>query len=281
MRKNRRKERSLLQRDTSINKGFTLIEMVLTVIILSILGAFTFSVIWQYSKIYADTRGGFIYGEAAAVMERITRELKDAQAVDPVSSNPASPSRYINFQLTHGTPGTYTPASPPNPASPPHWVQYCICSSWPVGGAARVLLYRVEDTGQGAADQCENACPTQRGWNKPGVMSRSIMSSHSSTNISQQGFRVLYVPGNGGGNGPEGDSYEITLALAANPLQTNRYDAPPNTNNPSIVLVSRVTPRNFCPYNLIASCQTCTGDNCASINGSDRAFYGGYYDEIK
>ena len=50
-----------------MSKGFTLIEMVLTVIILSILGAFTFSVIWQYSKMYADTRGGYIYGEAAAV----------------------------------------------------------------------------------------------------------------------------------------------------------------------------------------------------------------------
>ena len=61
-----------------MSKGFTLIEMVLTVIVLTILSGFTFSVIWQYSRLYADTKGGYVYGEAAAVLERMSRELRDA-----------------------------------------------------------------------------------------------------------------------------------------------------------------------------------------------------------
>ena len=77
-------------------------ELVMTVVVLSILSAFTFSVIWQYSQIYADTKQGYIYGEASGVLERISRELRDADLVyRPLST---SPPYYINFSLKHGTP---------------------------------------------------------------------------------------------------------------------------------------------------------------------------------
>ncbi len=49
-----------------MSRGFTLVELVMTVVVLSILSAFTFSVIWQYSDLYADTKSGYIYGESAA-----------------------------------------------------------------------------------------------------------------------------------------------------------------------------------------------------------------------
>ena len=197
-------------------------ELVLTVIVLSILSAFTFSVIWQYSQLYADTRKGYIYGEAAAVLERMSRELKDAGLVDTLGANPAT---YINFSLTHGTPATGTPESP-------NWVQYCICSS-----GASTLLYRVQNTSQGASNYCQTVCPT--------VSSKSLMSR----NIMSSGFQVRHFRGN---PTPAGDSYEITLKLASDG----------SASNPSITLVTRVSPRNY------------TGLS------TGRSFSGGYKDEI-
>jgi prepilin-type N-terminal cleavage/methylation domain-containing protein len=158
---------------TSMGKGYTLVEIILTVVVLTILGAFTFSVIWQYSQLYADTRKGYIYGEASAVLERISRELRDAGLVDP-----ANPSGYINFFLTHGTPATGVGSQ---------WVQYCWCSN---------ALYRIT-TSQGAANQC-TSCP-------PGsavLMSRNIT-----------GFQVTYLPGDA--STIDDDSYEIMLQAAS------------------------------------------------------------------
>jgi prepilin-type N-terminal cleavage/methylation domain-containing protein len=240
-----------------MSKGFTLIELALTLIVLSILGTFTFSVVWQYSKIYADTRSGHVYGEAAAVMERLTRELRDAATVDPLSGSPAL---FINFQTSHGT-----------PSSNAVWVQYCTCSRSQVAGTARVLLYRV-DSSQGAADKCGTTCA-----NAPAnamLMTDHIMSSHSDpTAAARQGFRVTCVPGTStcGTAGPNGDSYEITLALAADRTETNAYDTPPNGSNTNITLVSRVTPRNYTRYDPVKGTGT----------GTDRSFNGVYYDAIQ
>ena len=102
-----------------MRKGFTLIELVLMVIVLSILGAFTFSVIWQYSGLYADTKSGYVYGEAAAGLERMSRELKDAGDVYTTAFSTSNPATYINFSLTHGTPADSNTLT---------WVQYCTCS---------------------------------------------------------------------------------------------------------------------------------------------------------
>jgi prepilin-type N-terminal cleavage/methylation domain-containing protein len=193
-----------------VSKGFTLIELVLTVIVLSVLSAFTFSVIWQYSQLYADTKKGYVYSEAAAVLERITRELRDAGDVYTTPFSTSNPAQYINFSLTHGTPATGT-------FIPPQWVQYCICSS---GGSTR--LYRVQNISQGDPDQCQGSCP-------PGgsaTMSRNIMSS---------GFQVKYFQNDPGT--VDDDSYEITLRLASDG----------SASSPSIKLVTRVSPRNYNP----------------------------------
>jgi prepilin-type N-terminal cleavage/methylation domain-containing protein len=206
-----------------MNKGFTLMELVMTVVVLTFLSAFTFSVIWQYSQIYADTRQGYIYGEASAVLERITRELRDANLVDTPAPNPG---QYINFSLYHGTPAT---------GGSQYWVQYCICSS---GGST--LLYRVKNTTQGASNQCQGACPT---GSNASLMSRSVANS---------GFQALWIQ-----NDPtvaDDDSYEITLQL------TGRG----SPSNPSIKLVTRVSPRNYSMTDWKVT----------------RSFGGKYYDEI-
>ena len=167
-----------------MDKGFTLTELMMTVVVLSVLSGFAFSVVWQYSHIYADTRGGYVYGEAATVLERMTRELRDADQVDPLSPNPG---QYINFSLKHGTPAT---------GGSQYWVQYCVCSA---GG--HTLLYRVQDVAQGAPNQCQGVCPTRIAAS---LMSRSLMSS---------GFQVLWVQNDLVTS--DDDSYEITLQLAS------------------------------------------------------------------
>jgi prepilin-type N-terminal cleavage/methylation domain-containing protein len=210
-----------------MSKGFTLIEMVLVVIVLAILSGFTFSVIWQYSRIYADTKGGYVYGEASAVLERMSRELRDAGDVDTTPFGTSNPAQYINFSLNHGTPQGNTTLVPP------YWVQYCICT--PSLGTRS--LYMIRAVSNPTTDACVNSCP-------PGgsaVMSRNIMSS---------GFQVKYFQNSTGT--VEDDSYEITLKLARDG----------SANNPSITLVTRVSPRNYMGLS--------TG----------RSFSGGYYDEI-
>ncbi|HNT30124.1 MAG TPA: prepilin-type N-terminal cleavage/methylation domain-containing protein [bacterium] len=69
-------------------KGFTMIELVAVIVVLSILSVFTFSFIDNASKMYTLMRGqSVLYAEGAYIMERITRELGDATTVTVPSSN--------------------------------------------------------------------------------------------------------------------------------------------------------------------------------------------------
>ena len=235
-----------------MSKGFTLMEMVITIVLLTVLGAFTFSVVWQYSQLYADTRKGYISGEAAVALERITRELRDAKEVYTVPFGTFNPARYINFLLTHNTPATG------GTSIPAQWVQYCICSN-AGSGNSRALLYRIQDITQTDGDYCQTTCPA--GANAA-LMSRNIMSSHSDPNTTErQGFRVQYLAGDV--STVDDDSFEITLALSADPRQNNLLDVSPVTNNASITLVTRVSPRNY---------------HVAGL--ARRSFNGNYYDQI-
>ena len=63
-------------------KGFTLIEIITVVIVLAILGSFTFSFIDHAMKIYlTGSRQRVLYQEASYIMERLTREMRDARTV--------------------------------------------------------------------------------------------------------------------------------------------------------------------------------------------------------
>jgi hypothetical protein len=224
----------------------------MTVIILSILSAFTFSVIWQYSRLYADTKGGYIYSEAAAVLERMSRELVDAGNIDRTgfTGSPPTTTTYISFQPGNATPSDGLPSlSLGADPSGAYWVQYCVCT--PTNGTRS--LYRLASSSSFGGNACAT-CPPPRGG---AVKSSALMSS----SIKPQGFAIQYnqaCPTSNPQCLADNDSYTITLGLTSNR---------PVPDKPSVTLVTRVTPRNYAPYG-------------SGGMGSDRSFSGGYCDEI-
>ena len=71
-----------------MNKGFTLIEMIITILILGILGVFTFAFFGNYMRTYTlmrDRRN--MHQEAVYIIERISRELRDAITVTSTSNS--------------------------------------------------------------------------------------------------------------------------------------------------------------------------------------------------
>jgi prepilin-type N-terminal cleavage/methylation domain-containing protein len=82
------------------DKGFTMIELVTVIVVLSILGLFTFSFIDNAIRTYILVREqSALYADGAYIMERITRELSDATVV----INPAaeSSSSTLKFAKAH------------------------------------------------------------------------------------------------------------------------------------------------------------------------------------
>jgi len=100
------------------HRGFTLIEIVLVITVLSILGLFIFSFLYFHAKTYATmAKEREIHEEATYALERITRELRDGDLIIlpneliPNSNilvirkshiTPADNNRYITFYIQGG-----------------------------------------------------------------------------------------------------------------------------------------------------------------------------------
>lgn len=90
------------------NNGFTLIEIIIVIIVLGILSVFGFSFIstavHTYSKMEKQKS---LFDQAAMVMERISRELRDAESITtPITTigDPEESGSTLEFTKSHGTP---------------------------------------------------------------------------------------------------------------------------------------------------------------------------------
>ncbi|HOP86081.1 MAG TPA: prepilin-type N-terminal cleavage/methylation domain-containing protein [Syntrophorhabdaceae bacterium] len=78
-------------------RGFTLIEIIITIVILSVIGVFSFSFFSHLTMTYTMTESKrTIHQEAVYALERISRELRDAKEVK-VNNN------VIQFERAHAT----------------------------------------------------------------------------------------------------------------------------------------------------------------------------------
>jgi prepilin-type N-terminal cleavage/methylation domain-containing protein len=93
-------------------RGFTLMEIIITIVILSVIALFTFSFFVDLTKVYTSMESQrSIHQEAAYIVERISREIRDAKSVS-VSVNSvtfrrghaiatdSSSNVYVRFRLS-------------------------------------------------------------------------------------------------------------------------------------------------------------------------------------
>ena len=84
------------------NKGFTLIEIIIVIIVLAILSIFGFHFLSTGIHTYSmmEKQKG-LFDQAAMVMERISRELRDAESITTPASGASGST--LTFTKSHGT----------------------------------------------------------------------------------------------------------------------------------------------------------------------------------
>jgi prepilin-type N-terminal cleavage/methylation domain-containing protein len=87
------------------SRGFTLIELIVVVIILSVVGVFSFEFLSSGVQTYLTVRKQKgLFDEAQLCLERMSRETRDAEQILAFTANSS-----IQFEKSHGT--TYDPAT--------------------------------------------------------------------------------------------------------------------------------------------------------------------------
>ncbi|OPY79708.1 MAG: hypothetical protein A4E64_00352 [Syntrophorhabdus sp. PtaU1.Bin058] len=85
-----------------MQKGFTLIEAVMAIVVLSVLSLFTFSFMISSSRTYGIVKTqGELYQEAAYVLERISRELRDGTYISAGSTANSITFQKVNYSQTY------------------------------------------------------------------------------------------------------------------------------------------------------------------------------------
>jgi prepilin-type N-terminal cleavage/methylation domain-containing protein len=87
------------------SKGFTLIELIVVIIIMGVVGVFTFQFIASGIQTYITMqRQKDLLDEARLCLERMSREIRDSEQILAFTSNTS-----IQFEKSHGT--TYDPVT--------------------------------------------------------------------------------------------------------------------------------------------------------------------------
>ena len=87
------------------HRGFSLIELIVVIVILSILGLISFSFLGNSMKTYMLVKdGNLIYDEGLMALERMTREIRDARYQPPTYTLTPVPNTSITFTRKHPTP---------------------------------------------------------------------------------------------------------------------------------------------------------------------------------
>ncbi len=86
-----------------MKNGFTLLEVVISIVVLGVLSLFSFSLIANLTSTYAlMKRQRGLHQEAAYIIDRISRELREASAVfAPSSTSPGG--AVLSFRRAHAT----------------------------------------------------------------------------------------------------------------------------------------------------------------------------------
>ena len=93
------------------SKGTTLIELIVVIVLLGIIGGFTFQLMVDSVEIYiAGSNQAELLAEAKLAMERMVREIRDANTIlVPVSGSSGDSITFVNSHYTgEGTPGVAT-----------------------------------------------------------------------------------------------------------------------------------------------------------------------------
>jgi prepilin-type N-terminal cleavage/methylation domain-containing protein len=90
-----------------LSKGFTLIEVVVVIVILSIVSGITVKFLVDSMRIYTMTvNQKTLFDEAKLALERMCRDIRDAQAI--ATPTPGNSGNLITFTRTNGTGSTAT-----------------------------------------------------------------------------------------------------------------------------------------------------------------------------
>jgi prepilin-type N-terminal cleavage/methylation domain-containing protein len=91
----------------NLEKGFTLIEIIVVIVILCIVSGITIKFLVDSMRIYTMTvNQKTLYDEAKMVLERMCRDIRDAQAI--ATPTPGNSGNLITFTRTNGTGSTAT-----------------------------------------------------------------------------------------------------------------------------------------------------------------------------
>jgi prepilin-type N-terminal cleavage/methylation domain-containing protein len=136
-----------------VDSGFTLIEIISVIVILALVSIFRFSFLSNSARTYFALKNeSVLYGEAAAAMERMSREIRDARSISTpatgssgnkirVFKNTATPqdaNRYVTFALNGSAIQRGSNAADADPAM--YYDLAAYCSSFTVTNSANEIL---------------------------------------------------------------------------------------------------------------------------------------------